>query len=273
MPSADTFRGFELSGWSDEKVCAKYHQHFGSVTIQSVPALIDAACVERSARVLDVCCGAGYAAGLAAERGAEVIGVDFAQSQVDLAQKLYPTVMFERGDATALRFDDESFESVVNDIGMPHFEDPDTAIVEAFRVLRRGGRFAFSVYAAPEHAAGFGLIYGAVQAHGTMDIGLPPGPNFFLFSNEEESRQRMLSAGFRDFKAEMVPQTWRLASPGELFEAVTEGSVRAAATLRGQEKTALPKIESAVVAGLEKYRVESGYELPMPAIVISASRP
>jgi ubiquinone/menaquinone biosynthesis C-methylase UbiE len=273
MSSTNTFRGFELAGWSDEDVCEIYHEHFGSVTIQSVPALIDAAQVAHNSRVLDVCCGAGYAAALAAERGAEVVGVDFAQSQIDLATKVYPEVAFEVGDATALRFDDGSFDCGVNGIGMPHFEDPDAAISESFRVLRDGGRFAFSVYASPEQAVGFNLLYSAVQEHGTMNINLPEGPNFFTFSNEDESRRRVEGAGFQDFKSELIPQTWKLSSTDEFLEAVKQGSVRAAATLRGQESSAIPKIEASITKGLERYRVGDGYEVPMPAIVVSARRP
>jgi len=54
---------------------------------------------------------------------------------------------------------------------------------------------------------------------------------------------------------------------------VMQGSVRAAATLRGQDAGALAKIRDAVGAGLERYRAADGYELPMPAFVVSAARP
>ena len=273
MATINSFQDFEHAGWSNGAVCSDYDRHFGAITIQSVPVLLDSARVVEGARMLDVCCGAGYAAGLAAERGADAIGIDFSQAQVNLAAERYPRVEFRQGDATSLEFDDKSFDCVVNGIGIPHFEDPDAAVKEAFRVLRRGGRFAFSVYAQPDEAVGFGMIYAAVQAHGTMDIGLPSGPNFFLFSDTAESERRLTIAGFQGIEFNTVAQTWCLSSPDELFAAVMNGSVRAAATLRGQEEGALERIKAAVELALAEYWAGDEYRIPMPALVASAVRP
>jgi ubiquinone/menaquinone biosynthesis C-methylase UbiE len=97
-------------------------------------ALLDAAAVSKGSRVLDVCTGAGYGAGLAVERGARATGIDFSAAQVKLARGHYPAATFQEGDGTALPFPDETFDSVVNSIGIPHFSDPDAAIREAFRL-------------------------------------------------------------------------------------------------------------------------------------------
>jgi ubiquinone/menaquinone biosynthesis C-methylase UbiE len=149
-------------GWQDDRVCTIYDASFGAVTRQSVPALLDAAGVGPGCHVLDVCTGAGYAAGMAAERGAVATGVDFSATQVALARQRYPRATFQEGYGETLPFPAESFNAVVNSFGMPHFADPDAAIGEAFRVLRRGGRFAFTVWAGPQHAIGLGAVYAAI---------------------------------------------------------------------------------------------------------------
>ena len=185
--SGQSFREFEQAGWEDAGVVANYHEHLSGVTTQSVDALLDAAGVRNGSRVLDVATGAGYIAGAAAQRGADAIGIDFSAAQVRMARERYPAVRFDQADAEALPFDPDSFDAVVNGFGMCHLPNPDVALREAFRVLKRGGRVAFTVWDTPEHAVVFGAVYAAIRAHGSMDVGLPAGPNFFLFSDPEQA--------------------------------------------------------------------------------------
>lgn len=271
--STDSFREFEYAGWRDDGICNKYDEHFGAITIQSVDALSDAAGVAKGRRVLDVCTGAGYAAGLAAERGAEATGVDFSITQVEMARARYPKATFQECDGIDLPYPDATFDCVINSLGMPHFEDPDAATREAFRVLKRGGRFAFTVYDNPQNAIGLGAVYSAVQAHGSMDIGLPAGPNFFLFSNPTEAETRLKAAGFQFVSVTTVPQTWSLSSPDEIFDAVLSGSVRAAATLKGQSPEVFEAIRAAIRDTISAYKQGEKYEVPMPAVLVSATKP
>ena len=271
--SIPPFQDFEYAGWSNERTCEKYDQHFGAVTIQSVSALLDAAGVTKNSLVLDVCTGAGYAAGLAAERGALATGVDFSPAQVKLARVHYKHPTFQTADGTALPFPDESFNCVINSIGIPHFFDPDAAISEAFRVLRRGGSFAFSVYDIPERAVGFGAVYDAVQAYGSMDIGLPQGPNFFQFSDPVVSKKQLIAAGFESVHITSRPQTWHLVSPEDALEAVLQGSVRAAATLHRQGPEVLRSIRQAILESISIYKRGKTYDVPMPVVIASATKP
>jgi ubiquinone/menaquinone biosynthesis C-methylase UbiE len=271
--SGQSFREFEQAGWEDSRVVAKYHEHLSGVTTQSVDALLDAAGVRNGSRVLDVATGAGYIAAAAALRGADTIGIDFSAAQVRTARERYPSVRFDQADAEALPFDPDTFDAVVNGFGMCHLSNPDVALREAFRVLRRGGCMAFTVWDTPEHAVGLGAVYAAIRAHGSMDVGLPTGPNFFLFSDTEYSLRALVNAGFVSPSCRPLPQVWRISDPDRVFEAITEGTVRAAATLRAQRPSAREAIRAALRDTVTAHKRGEYFEIPMPAILAAAVKP
>jgi SAM-dependent methyltransferase len=268
-----SFRDFEQRGWSAQDVAVGYHDYTSPITRQAIEALLDAAKVRHGVRVVDVATGAGYAAAAAVERGAPVVGIDFSATQLALARQQYPGIEFREGDASALPFEDGSFDAVISNFGMPHFPDPDVFLREGFRVLRTGGRLAFSTWASLQECIGLGIVYGAVQAHGRMDVPLPPGPNFFLFSDPAQCERSLRSAGFRSVTVDKVPQVWRIPSPDVLFEAVMKGTVRAAALLRAQTPEALAAIRQAIQEAAGLHARNGRIELPQPAVVAAGERP
>lgn len=270
----NAFRDFELAGWETPEVCATYHENFSQITRQAVDALLDAAGASAGLRVLDVATGAGYAASAAAALSAEAVGVDFAGSQVELARQTYPNVTFEQGDAAALPFPNDSFDCVVNNFGIMHFPNPGASIRECYRVLKAGGRFAFTSFDEPGKAVGLGIFYGAIQKHGSLDADLPAGPNYFMFSDPATSESSLREAGFEAPTVAPIDLTWHVRSPVDVIRTIEEGTVRAAATLRAQSPDALQAIKAAVREAIEAYASsEGGYALPMPALVASASKP
>ena len=265
------FHDFEHEGW--ERAADHYGDAFGSLTSQTIPALLRAAAVARGTRLLDVASGPGYVAAEAATVGALPIGVDFASEMVALASRRYPSLTFEQGDAEALPFGDRSFDAVAINFGVLHLARPDTALAEAHRVLTSGGRCAFTVWASPDISVGFGIVLKAIETHGQMDVPLPPGPPFFRFSDAAESSRSMTAVGFAAPEVQMVPLVWCLPSGDALCDAFLQGAVRTAALLRAQTPEAIAKIRHAIVEGAEKYRKDDRIELPMAAVLTSGTRP
>jgi ubiquinone/menaquinone biosynthesis C-methylase UbiE len=260
------FRQFEHDGW--QKVAARYNDSFAPVTTQSIDALLDAAHVRNGTKVLDVACGPGYVTAAAASRGASALGVDFSSEMVLEARRRYPGVQFMEGDAEALTLPSAAFDAVVFNFGMLHFAQPERAITEAHRVLCRNGHVAFTVWAAPEKTLGFGIVLGAIQKYGDLNVPIPPGPPFFRFSAIEESERFLTNAGFVNPRVREVPQTWKLSSADELYNVMYNASVRNAALLHAQKPEILELIRTEIRRQVQLY----ASELPMPAMLYSAER-
>src|SRR5262245_27026903 len=271
MIDPHSFREFEHSGW--QNIPEQYHQAFGELTAQSIEPLLDAAGVKKGARVIDIATGPGYVAAAAARRGAMVVGVDFSTAMIQAAKGRYPDIEFREGDAEQLPFGNNLFDAAVMNFGVLHLGRPDQALAEACRVLRTDGRFAFTAWAKPEEAVGFGIVLRALAKYGDVNVSLPEGPPFFRFSEPDECIRSLLVAGFAAPKVVKVPQFWRLPWLDSLFEFMRDSTVRTAGLLQAQRSNALEKIRDAIREELKPYQKRNAVELPMPAILSSGLKP
>ncbi|GGJ85662.1 demethylmenaquinone methyltransferase [Lentibacillus kapialis] len=103
--------------------------------------------VEEGSAALDVCCGTGdWSLSLAEAAGStgEVIGLDFSNNMLSVAQKKskslqYKQLSFIQGNAMELPFDDNSFDYVTIGFGLRNVPDYMTVLNEMYRVVKPGG--------------------------------------------------------------------------------------------------------------------------------------
>ena len=157
--TADPFANFKAAqreGWGS----------FIPVEIMTTPPaakLVKFAQVCAGQHLLDVGCGTGIVAITAALRGAKVCGLDLTPALLERAKKnaliAGVDVEFIEGDAEALPYPDASFDVVLSQFGHIFAPRPALAVKEMLRVLKSGGRIAFSTWP-PEHFTGrmFSLI-------------------------------------------------------------------------------------------------------------------
>jgi ubiquinone/menaquinone biosynthesis C-methylase UbiE len=107
--------------------------------------LVNAAGVEPGARVLELGCGTGEYTERIARTGAFLVALDLVPDllRVAASRALPTTTQLVLGDAESLPFPDSSFDAVVGNAVLHHLR-LDSALDEIRRVLRPGGRCAFT---------------------------------------------------------------------------------------------------------------------------------
>ncbi len=159
-----------------ERCANSYVDGFGALVCGSITPLLDAACVETDSRVLDIGTGPGIVAAAVRERQATPIGIDFSESMIAEARRRNPGIEFKQANAEALPFDSLQFDAVVSNFVLHHLACPSKVLSEAYRVLREGGKAAFTVWSDFTKLAGFGLFLDAMEKHGNLEM--PHGPLF-----------------------------------------------------------------------------------------------
>lgn len=268
------FKDFEHRGW--RTVAERYDPAFTGATGQSIGPMLEALGVGDQVRLLDVACGPGDATAAAASRGARVLGVDFAAEMVGLARRKWQGVEFMEGDAEKLALPDAEFDAVMMNFGVLHLANPDAALAEALRVLRPGGRLAFTVWVPPPQTVPFAIVTEAVEKHGVLGIGVPPSPPMFRFADSNEATRALEGVGFIDTRFQTLPIALTLSDPDTLFQIMLEAGVRTSGLLKAQTPAALASIRDHMKERVAAYRIadDAGptFRLPMPALLITATK-
>jgi SAM-dependent methyltransferase len=120
---------------------ACFFEHY---SIDTVLAIFRSTGLGRGTRLLDVACGSGLVARLAAGAGVSVAGIDAAADLIEIARARAPDVDFRIGSMYELPWDDEEFDVVTAINGI--WGGCDAALHEVFRVLRRDGLVGVSFW-------------------------------------------------------------------------------------------------------------------------------
>lgn len=240
--------------------------------------LIDTVAPGPGGHVLDVACGTGICARLAAERvgpSGRVVGVDVSPAMLAVAEEAaagtQPPIQWLEGDAGALPVSEAAFDVVVCQQSLQFFPDRPTVLAEIRRAAKPGGRVAVSVWLDVERCPGFARLADVLADHVGPDVAAAVRIPFCL-SDAEELRGLLVGAGlegvritralgeFRYLSAERFLRDYATIAPWllEPLGALDEGGRRA--------------LVGDYTAAMDPYTDDEGILFPLEAHVAVAWR-
>jgi len=207
------------SGWQLEGSAPELYERYMVPGIARLWAsdLIERAAPKPGERILDVACGTGIVARLAAAAmgTGRVAGLDINEGMLAVARSRSagPELHIEwhQGSALDLPFPDSSFDLILCQLGLQFFPDQPRALREMMRVLVPNGRLALNVFTAIERTPVTHALAGALDRY------LGPGASAIKRSEHSLSdpvhlNELVAGAGFREVTIEQVIQIIRFDS-------------------------------------------------------------
>jgi SAM-dependent methyltransferase len=214
-------------------------------------AALDALRVGPRSRLLDAGCGAGMFMRLAADRGADVYGLDASEGLLAHARGRVPGAPLLQGELEQLPYEDASFDIVTGFNSFQYAARPEVALAEARRVAVRGGRVLLLNWAPAELCEATGYL----TALGRLMPPPPPGtPGPFALSDTGALSALFDEAGLDVLAVEDVECVWRYPDePTAVAGLMCSGPVVGVIEHAGE-----PAVRAATASFLEPFRTPAG---------------
>ena len=228
--------------------------------------------------VLELAAGLGdtglMAARLIGETG-RVFITDFTPEMVAAARRRAEELSVENAefrtlDAERMDLETDSVDSVLCRWAYMQMIDPAAAFAETRRVLRPGGRLAFSVWAERERNPTLSLAGNVLVELGHTPPPDPQEPSAFFLADPERIRKLVEGAGFAEPEIEEVSFRWRFASRDTYWRYLTETAASASRILRSLSPEAQNTVRKRVHEAARPYYSGEGYDFPAVCLNILA---
>jgi ubiquinone/menaquinone biosynthesis C-methylase UbiE len=264
----------EPEQWQLEGEASTLYERF-LVPLVTLPWAVDLVArvgVHPGDRVLDVACGTGAAARVAAAEVGEdgrVAGLDLNPGMLAVARSSTASVEWHEGSAQSLPFADGEFDVVLCQLGLQFFPDPLAAVREFRRALVHGGRAGASVFSGIERNPATHALSDALDRHVGEGASRAKRQEHSL-ADVRELEALFADAGFADVRVETVARMIRFASPAE-YVRVQLTATPLAALITSSREQLLDALTAAVGERLGPYAREDGLVFPQEVHVALAT--
>jgi ubiquinone/menaquinone biosynthesis C-methylase UbiE len=206
------------------------------------------------------------AAHLVGETGRAII-TDFAPEMVAAARRRAEEVGVKNAefrvlDAERMDLETDSVDGVLCRWGYMLMINPAAAFAETRRVLRPGGRLAFSVFAVPERNPWASLVGRVLVTQGHIPPPDPEAPSIFAMADPGRIRGLVVGAGFAEPEIEEFSFSWTFADYDDYWRFLTEVAGAIASVLQSLPPEVQAQAREQVHEAAEPFRSGEGYDLP-----------
>jgi ubiquinone/menaquinone biosynthesis C-methylase UbiE len=238
--------------------------------------LLTLADLRQGEHVLDVACGTGVVARLAAQRvgvAGHVTGLDLNPGMLEVARTrpippAAATVAWTECSALAMRLPDAAFHVVLCQQGVQFFPDRPVAVREMCRVLIPGGRALVSIWEGPTPYTT--AMWNAVERHVGPDAAATLRKSRTT-EDPEALRLLMMQAGFRDARIRARTRTARLPDVAD-FVLQHLAATPVAGAVEALSNSARRALAEDVRTALQPYAERDGIAFPDAANVVIGIR-
>ncbi len=225
--------------------------------------------------VLDVACGTGIGARIAAEAVApngKVVGLDIDQGMVEIARRSAvqsgAATEWHCGSAIEMPFADETFDLCLCLQGLQFFPDRAQGFSELRRVLRPTGRLVASIWWPIEHNKGHHALAQALERQ-NVDAAAAKRP--FSFGEAEEIKDMAGWAGFPAVEIQTEERLSRFPSVEGFIDSLASGAPSTRHALAQLPDEGRQDFVKDVREILEPYVKENELNFPMRTHVVIAT--
>jgi hypothetical protein len=140
--------------------------------------------------------------------------------------------------------------------------DPDAAFSETRRVLRPGGRLAFSVWASPERNPALSLVGRVLESQGHIPPPEPGAPGAFAMADPGHIQELVVGADFAEPEVEDVSFRLSFADQEAYWRYLTQTSASASPVLRSLPTAAQDAVREQVHEAARPFHSGEGYDFP-----------
>jgi ubiquinone/menaquinone biosynthesis C-methylase UbiE len=274
VTNADVVAGHRRTSYELWERMAQPWEHRRELTWRSTRELsdwlVDRVDPKGGETVLELAAGTGETGFLAAERlgpGGSLISSDYSPQMVQAAERVGASLgvsnaEFRVLDGERLDLADASVDGVLCRFGYMLMSEPLRALRETKRVLRPGGRLAFSTWGDPARNLWMTFSAGVMIERGLMEPVSPDGPGMFSMSNPDTIVALARRAGFNDVDVEEMNVAWRFDDSEELWIFASELQGPVALTIAKLGDHERSTIREQIEQRAAEFARGRGYELP-----------